>query len=166
MPLSAPLLHPRLIPPPANPRYAATVSLLARATEVDCFAVLTDFDSYPRWSSLVKRCEVAARSRDGLARHVDFELEIARRRIRYRLAFHYVPPRRASWALIGGDVAGIAGSYHFEQAAGGVVVSCTQAVDVGFWIPELIRRPLEQRALRRSVEEFRAAVETHASGWA
>lgn len=166
MPLSAPLFSPRLDPPPVGTRYAATVSTVACATPADCFAVLTDFESYPRWASAVRRCEVVARSSGGLARHVQFELEIVRRRIHYRLAFHYVPPVRASWSMIDGDLAAITGAFQFEESAAGVVVSCTQAVDVGFWIPEIIRRPLEQRALRRSVEEFRLAVETRAGGWA
>lgn len=166
MPLSAPLFSPRPDPLLAGTRYAATVSTVACATPADCFAVLTDFEAYPRWASAVRRCEVVARGSGGIGRHVQFELEIARRRIRYRLAFHYVPPGRASWSMIDGDLAGITGSYQFEETIGGVVVSCTQAIDVGFWIPELIRRPLEQRALRRSVDEFRVAAETRASGWA
>lgn len=166
MPLSVSLFTPRLDPPLVGTRYAATVSTVACATPDDCFAVLIDFDSYPRWASAVRRSEVVARSREGLPRHVQFEIEVARRRFRYRLAFHYVPPVRASWSMIDGDLASINGAYQFEETAGGVVVSCTQAIDVGFWIPELIRRPLEQRALRRSVDEFRAAAETRASGWA
>jgi hypothetical protein len=165
MSLSAPVLSPRL-ESPATPRYRATVSLLVQATPADCFEVLTDFDAYPRWSSAVKSCQVAARGKDGLARHVDFELEIARRRIRYTLGFQYAAPTGARWFMIEGDLAGIVGSYQFADTGVGVMVSCSQAVDVGFWIPELIRRPLEQRSLRRSVEEFGRAVETRAGGWA
>lgn len=166
MPLSVPLFSLRLDPPLAVTRYAATVSAAAHATVDACFAVLIDFDSYPRWASAVRRCQVVARSRDGLPSQVEFEIEIARRRFRYRLAFHYVPPVRATWSMIDGDLAAINGAYQFEEAAAGVVVSCTMAVDVGFWIPELVRRPLEQCALQSSVDEFRAAVETRASGWA
>ena len=166
MPLSASLFSPRPDLPSSSSRYAATVSTLACATAADCFALLTDFESYPHWSSPVRRCEVMARARDGLPRHVQFEIEVARRRIQYRLAFHYTPPVRASWSMIDGDVRSITGAYQFEETAGGVIVSCTQVIDLGFWIPEIIRRPLEQRALRRSVEEFRVAAETRASGWA
>ena len=165
MPLSA-LFSWRFDPRLAGIRYAGTVSTLACATPADCFALLTDFHAYPRWASAVRRCQVVARSGDGLARDVWFEIEIARRLLRYRLAFHYVPPVRASWSMIDGDLAAITGAYQFEETAGGVVVSCSLAVDVGFWIPERLRRPLEQCALRRSVDEFRAAVETRPSGWA
>ena len=166
MALSAPPFSLRLDPPLAVTRYAATVSTAACATVDACFAVLTDFDAYPRWASAVRHCQVVARSRDRLPSQVQFEIEIARRRFRYRLAFHYVPPVRATWSMIDGDLAAITGAYQFEESPGGVVVSCTIAVDVGFWIPELVRRPLEQCALRDSVDEFRAAVETRASGWA
>ena len=42
----------------------------------------------------------------------------------------------------------------------GTEATCSQSVDVGFWIPGPIRRMAEAKALRDSVEEFRKAVET------
>ena len=70
------------------------------------------------------------------------------------------PPRRLQWSLVEGDVKAVVGSYLFEDAgAGRTRITCTQAVDVGFWIPGFLRRVFEQHALKESVEELKTAVE-------
>jgi hypothetical protein len=126
----------------------------------DCFAVLTDFESYARWSGPVKECRVLDRHPDGLARRVAFTLDMTLKTIRYVLEYTYEPPRRARWKLIEGDIKDVQGSYEFEPAGARTKATCTQSIDLGFWVPGPIRRPFEQKALRDSVEDFRKAVET------
>lgn len=136
--------------------YSATV-----AGSVDgCFAVLTDFESYPRWSSVIKKCRVLERHPDGLAKRVEFTLDMTIKTIRYVLDYEYDRPWGATWHLIEGDVKDVEGSYRFEETPVGVKATCTQAVDLGFWVPGFIRSLAEAKALRDSVEEFKRAVET------
>ena len=71
-------------------------------------------------------------------------------------------PRGGRWHLVEGDVKAVQGSYRFEPAGARTKATCTQEVDVGFWIPGPIRRTFERKALQDSVEEFRRAVETRA----
>ena len=54
----------------------------------------------------------------------------------------------------------VEGSYEFAEAGSRTKATCTQAIDIGFWVPGPIRRPFEQKALRDSVEEFKVAVES------
>jgi hypothetical protein len=136
--------------------YSAAVG---RSVE-DCFAVLTDFDAYPRWSGPVTECRVLDRYPDGLPRRVAFALDMTLKTIRYVLEYSYEPPRSARWKLVEGDVKDVHGSYEFEAAGPGrTKATCTQTIDIGFWVPGPIRRPFEQKALRDSVEEFKKAVE-------
>ena len=126
----------------------------------DCFAVLTDFDAYPRWSGPVTECRVIDRHPDGLPRRVAFTLDMTLKTIRYTLEYTWEPPHTGRWKLIEGDIKDVQGTYHFEPAGKRTKATCSQSIDIGFWVPGPIRRPFEQKALRDSVEEFKTAVES------
>ena len=136
--------------------YSTTVA----GTIDQCFAVLTDFASYPQWSSPIKKCRVLDRHPDGHAKRVEFVLDMTIKTIRYVLEYSWEPPTGASWHLVEGDVKDVQGTYRFDETAAGVTATCSQAVDLGFWVPGFIRSLAEAKALRDSVEEFKHAVET------
>jgi len=130
------------------------------ASPADCYAVITDFPAYPRWSSAVCLAEVRQHHPDGTAKQVQMELDIKIRRIRYVLEYQHEPPTRLTWSLVEGDVKGIEGSYVFEEiSTDRTQVTCTQAVDVGFWVPGFLRSIFERQALKDSVEEFKREIE-------
>jgi hypothetical protein len=139
--------------------YRESYSTKVRADAERCFAVLTDFAAYPRWSSPVRECAVVTRHPDGLPHHVSFVLDTPLKTIRYTLAYTWTPPRGGEWTLVAGDVAGVEGSYAFEPNRTGCTATCTQAIDLGFWVPGFLRSVFEKKALKDSVEEFRAAAE-------
>jgi hypothetical protein len=136
-----------------------TYAVDVRGSVEDCFAVLADFEAYPKWSSPITECRVLERYPDGLARRVAFALDMTVKTLRYVLEYTYERPHGARWKLVEGDVKSVEGSYRFEGAGERTRATCTQAIDIGFWVPGPIRRPLEQKALRDSVEEFKKAVE-------
>jgi ribosome-associated toxin RatA of RatAB toxin-antitoxin module len=142
---------------------AQTYTTTVAATPADCFAVVTDFPSYPRWSGPICRADVRESYPDGLAKRVELELDMKIRRVRYVLEYRYEPPGRVAWKLVEGDLNDVEGSYVFEAAgAGATKVTCTQAVDLGFWIPGFIRSTIERGALRDAVEEFKRETEARA----
>jgi len=138
--------------------YSTTVA----GTVDDCFAVLTDFEAYPQWFSVIKKCRVLERHPDGLAKRVEFILDMTIKTIRYVLDYAYERPVGATWRLVEGDVKDVEGSDHFDETPSGVTATCSQAIDLGFWVPGFIRSLAEAKALRDSVEEFKRAVETRA----
>lgn len=138
--------------------YAQTHSTTVDGTAEDCFAVLVDFDDYPRWSSPITKCRVVDRYPDGLPRRVEFHLDMTIKTIRYVLEYTYERPHGARWKLVEGDVKDVEGSYRFDEAGGTTTATCTQAIDLGFWVPGFLRSTAEKKALRDSVEEFRRAV--------
>ncbi len=129
----------------------------------DCCAVLLDFERYPAWSGPTTACRVLERDEEGRAKIVEMTLDMKIKSVRYVLRYEYDLPRRASWTLVEGDVASIRGSYEFEPLdKQRTRATCTQAVDLGFWIPGPLRRMIEREALRNSVNEFKAEAERRA----
>ena len=125
-----------------------------------CFETIADFDTYPQWSSAVAEIEVLDRHPDGRARRVRFVVDMKVRAVSYVLEYTWHPPDRLTWKMVEGDLADIEGSYLF--AADGptrTTATCTQGISLGFWVPSLILRPIEQTALRQSVLEFKAEAE-------
>jgi ribosome-associated toxin RatA of RatAB toxin-antitoxin module len=139
--------------------FRQSYSTLVSASAADCFAVLTDFPTYPEWSGPVRECRVLDRHPDGLPRRVAFALDFTLKTVRYVLEYTYQSPHQARWHLVEGDVKDVQGSYEFRERGAQIEATCTQEIDVGFWVPGPLRRTFEGKALRDSVEEFRRAVE-------
>ncbi|HEV7733065.1 MAG TPA: SRPBCC family protein [Candidatus Binatia bacterium] len=139
--------------------YSQTYSTTVAGSIDDCFAVLIDFPDYVRWSSPITTCRVLESHPDGLPKRVEFALDMTLKTIRYVLDYTYDRPHGASWTLVEGDVKDVEGSYRFTPDGDHVTATCTQAIDLGFWVPGFIRSTFEKKALHDSVEEFRAAVE-------
>ena len=144
--------------------FSQSYSTSIAASVEECFAVLTDFPAYPTWSSPITECRVLDRHPDGLARRVAFTLDMTLKTVRYVLEYTYDPPQGARWRMVEGDVKDVQGSYRFVERDGETEATCSQAVDIGFWVPGLLKRTFESKALRDSVEEFRAAVEARRRG--
>jgi uncharacterized membrane protein len=144
--------------------YSQTHATKVAATVDDCFAVLVDFEDYPRWSAPVTSCHILDRGSDGLPRRVEFALDMTIKTIRYVLEYSFDKPHGATWKLLEGDIKAVEGSYRFEPTDGATTATCSQAVDIGFWIPGFIKSTFEAKALRDSVEEFRVAAEARAGG--
>lgn len=130
-----------------------------------CYAAIADFEAYPSWSSPITKITVLDRHPDGLARRVEFFIDMKLRTVRYVLEYTWSPPHRLDWTYVEGDLGDIVGSYVFEPLdARCTDATCSQAVSLGFWVPGMIRRTLEQTALRQSVLEFKAEAERRAAG--
>ena len=143
--------------------YRESYSTTIAAPVAECFAALHAFEAYPTWSSPTTSCRVLERYPDGMPKRVEFLLDMTVKTVRYVLEYVWDPPHGATWTMVEGDLASIEGSYGFEQTAGGTAATCTQAIELGFWLPGFLRKTIEAKALRDSVEEFRAAVERGAA---
>ncbi len=125
-----------------------------------CYAAIADFDAYPRWSSPITEIGVLDRHPDGQARRVEFVVDMKLRTVRYVLEYTWHPPDRLTWKMVEGDLADIEGSYVFEaESPTCTKATCTQGISLGFWVPSVILRPIEQTALRQSVLEFKTEAE-------
>ena len=129
-----------------------------------CYEAIADFPAYPSWSSPVTEVNVLARHDDGMPHQVEFFVDMKLKTVRYVLAYAWHPPHRVTWSYVEGDLESIEGSYVFEPVGQRLThATCTQVVVLGFWVPGLLRRPLEQNALRQSVLEFKTEAERRAA---
>jgi ribosome-associated toxin RatA of RatAB toxin-antitoxin module len=136
--------------------YTTTVAASPQA----CFTVITDFDSYTRWSSAIRAATVRERHPDGMPKQVEMQLDMKIRTIRYVLEYQHEPPTRLTWSLVDGDIKAVEGSYLFEEVAPGrTQMTCTQGVDIGFWVPGFLKSLFESQALKDSVDELKREVE-------
>lgn len=139
---------------------AQEITVEVAAPPAACFATIVDFESYPDWSSSIRSVNVLTRDRSGLARQVEFTLDMRVRTVRYVLEYTYRKPNDLTWRSVDGDVESIEGAYRFRPLGRTrSQVTCRQAVRLGFWVPGLLRKAAERTALRQSVEEFKAEVE-------
>ncbi len=125
-----------------------------------CFDAIVDFEHYPDWFSGISACEVLEADSDAGRWTVRYELNMVIKTITYTLAYEAESPRLIRWRLVDGDVNSIEGSYELESLEDGVTdATCTQVVDIGFWIPGPIKRTFEKTALVDSVRELKKAIE-------
>jgi ribosome-associated toxin RatA of RatAB toxin-antitoxin module len=130
------------------------------ASVAQCFATITDFDKYPQWFSAIEHTQVLSRWPDGLAKRVEYRIDMKLKSIRYVLQYAYDKPTRLDWKSVDGDIEAIAGSYVFEKlATKRSRVTCRQAVSFGFWVPGPLRAIMERQALKQAVLEFKDAAE-------
>ncbi len=136
-----------------------TCTVTIDATPEQCFEVITDFPSYPKWNAALTSATVEKESR-GLAVLVAFELDARVKTIRYVLEYRYKRPRELTWQSVAGDVESISGSYRLKKVGSNQTeATCNQKIDLGFWLPGPLRRLAEATALEQSVGEFKAEVE-------
>jgi ribosome-associated toxin RatA of RatAB toxin-antitoxin module len=133
------------------------------ASVQQCFATITDFETYPDWFSSVEKTRVLERYPNGLAKRVEFRVDMKLKSIRYVLEYEYDKPTNLTWQSVDGDLEAIEGAYVFEKLGPKRSrVTCRQAVAMGFWVPGPLRRLMERQALKDSVLEFKAAAESAA----
>lgn len=133
-----------------------------RGSCAQCFAAITDYESYPEWQSAVEAVEVRSRDAAGRGREVAFTIDLKLRRVRYALVYSYAEPTELRWRYAGGDVQDITGSYLFTETStpGLVEARYTLEVDFGFPVPAAVLRLLKREVMRRSVRELKARVES------
>ena len=133
------------------------------ASVEQCFATITDFERYPNWFSSIEKSRVLERYPDGLAKRIEFHLDMKLKTVRYVLEYCYERPTHLTWTAVDGDIEAVEGAYRFEKLAPRLSrATCRQSVSLGFWVPGPIRRLIERQALQQSVLEFKTAAEAAA----
>lgn len=128
------------------------------------FDVIADFARYPEFVPGVLSCR-PLRTVGGL-RHVEYEVDLGVRRIRYVLAFREERPTRVAWSLVSGDLLSRSdGSWELTEERGGT--RARYAIDLRATPPALVPRAFVDRVidqltgvqLPRMMEAFRARAE-------
>jgi carbon monoxide dehydrogenase subunit G len=126
--------------------------------------VIVDYARYPEFVPGVLSCRVVGDA--GGARHVEYEVDLGVRRVRYVLAHREERPRRVAWSLVSGDLLSRSdGSWELTEDGGGTLAR--YSVDVQIARPPLVPRMVIERVseelarvqLPRTLDAFRARAE-------
>jgi coenzyme Q-binding protein COQ10 len=127
------------------------------------FDVLVDYARYPEFVPGIKACRVQV---VGGEKHVEYELDLGLRRIRYVLRHEEVRPSRVAWSLVSGELLKVSsGSWDLTREGEGTRARYT--VDIQVSRPPLVPRIVVDRLsdeltrvqLPRTLEAFRTRAE-------
>jgi uncharacterized membrane protein len=136
---------------------------VVRAPIAVCFDTIVDFPCYPDWFSGITAASVLDHDEGRTRWTVEYKLHMLIKTISYTLEYEGERPTLLTWKLIRGDLTDVQGTYRFVELEPAVTeATCTQGVDIGFWIPGPLRRTFERTALVDSVREFKKAAERRA----
>jgi hypothetical protein len=128
-----------------------------------CFDTLVDFAEYPSWFRVIRAAKIEEADAAAGKWRVRFELDAVLKTITYTLAYEGRRPGELVWKMTGGDLKAIEGRYELIELEPGLTeATCTQAIDVGMWVPGIVRRAFESSAVADSVRELKAAAEARA----
>ena len=126
-----------------------------------CFDTLVNFAKYPDWFSGISAAHIEEGDAAAGVWSVRYDLNMVIKTITYTLDYRSRRPEELTWKLRVGDVNDVEGSYVLRAIDDRTTeATCTQAIDIGFWIPGPLKRTFEKSALGDSVREFKKAAET------
>jgi hypothetical protein len=130
------------------------------ASPDDVLAVLTDFESYPRWARSMKQASVIESGPDGRASKVEFHVAPGLLpNMRYVLAYTY-GDGSISWSYVEGDLKDIRGSYTVEGTDGTSHVTYNLAIDPGkIPLPGFVKARAAREITRIALKELKRRVE-------
>jgi ribosome-associated toxin RatA of RatAB toxin-antitoxin module len=145
------------------PVYEATQEIDIDASAEACFAVLTDYERMPEWSSRMAECRVLARDENGLAAEVEYAIDAVLRTVRYRLRQCY---RRPSWIgsrYLGGDFRHFDGEYELAERGAMTHVTFHLRIDPGLHVPGRVARMLNENVMGRALQDLKRRTESLAA---
>ncbi|MGH2744078.1 MAG: type II toxin-antitoxin system RatA family toxin [Gammaproteobacteria bacterium] len=136
--------------------------VIARSPQ-ECFDALVDFETYPRWQTAVKACEVQSRDNDGRARRVTLVIDAKVRSMTYTLDYSYESPHLITCDFVEGDVKDVHGEFVLEDRGDGTTLATyALRIDPGSAMPAQMASALNEQVMQRSVEDLKARVESGA----
>jgi coenzyme Q-binding protein COQ10 len=144
------------------------VALVSQEVVVDAsidhfFDVVVDYPRYPEFVPGIKACRVL--EVEG-AKHVEYDLDLGLRRIRYVLRHEEARPRRVSWSLVSGEILKVSNG-SWDLTPEGDKTRARYSVDIQIARPPLVPQALLDKMsdqmtrvqLPRTLEAFKARAE-------
>jgi uncharacterized membrane protein len=139
------------------------------ATVDELWAVLVDFERYPRWARDLKSVEVLERDGEGRGTLVQFRAAAMGRSSTYVLRYdHGDAPHRLPWKLERGDIMRrLDGAYSLSPDPtdpSRTVVVYDLVVELVIPLPGFVKHRAENRIIHTALRELRAHVEGKPAG--
>ncbi len=127
------------------------------------YEIIVDYERYPEFVPGIRKCRV----RDvGGEKHVEYELDVGVKRLRYVLRHEEQRPRKVSWSLVSGDMMKVSNG-SWELSADGGRTRAVYSVEIRIARPPLVPQALVDRVsdeltrnqLPKTLEAFKARAE-------
>jgi len=143
---------------------AATQEVLIDAPLERFWKIVTDYARYPEFVPGLHGCRVVKDASD--EKHVEYELDLGIRKIRYVLRHVEDPPRKLSWSLVGGDLMKVSNG-SWELSAEGDRTRARYSVEIQVSKPPFVPQAVIDRvsdqlsrvSLPRNLQAFKARAE-------
>jgi coenzyme Q-binding protein COQ10 len=140
-----------------------TKQVLIEAPLERFYDLVVDYARYPEFVPGIRSCRV--RDVKG-EKHVEYELDLGVKRIRYVLRMTEERPRRVAWSLVSGDMMKVSNG-SWELAADGAGTRATYSVEIQISRPPLVPQAIVDRVsdeltriqLPKTLEAFKARAE-------
>ena len=127
------------------------------------FDVVVDYERYPEFVPGISECRVLE---GGDGKRVEYELDLAVKRIKYVLRHEEQRPRRVAWSLVSGDMMKVSNG-SWELADEGGRTRATYSVEIQISRPPLVPQALVDRVsdeltriqLPKTLQAFKARAE-------
>jgi uncharacterized membrane protein len=139
----------------------ASEHIIITATPERCYAVASDFESYPEWASDIKSVEVKERDAQNRPSIVTFTAEALGRSTQLTVVYDYSKaPQELSWKLVQGDMEKQwDGRFVFTPLDDHTEVSYEITIDLTVSVPGFLKRRVESRILQTLNSELKARAE-------
>jgi ribosome-associated toxin RatA of RatAB toxin-antitoxin module len=140
----------------------AVESISVAADPGTVFAVAVDLEDYPEWVGDLKSVVVTERDQKGRPLVATFRAAAFGRSSTYTLRYDYdEAPTVLSWVMVEGDLTSkLDGSYRFEPADGGTLVTYQLEVELRVPIPGFVKQRAAQRIQGTALRELKARAES------
>ena len=127
-----------------------------------CFAVASDFESYPDWAPDIKECHILARDDQGRGTRVAFRTAAMGRSASYVLEYNYSSaPVELSWRLLEGNIMRVLdGAYRFDSVENHTQITYRLSVELVVPIPGYVKRRAEGKIISTALRELKRRVES------
>lgn len=142
---------------------SVTKQVIIEAPLEKVFDIVADYERYPEFVPGIRSCKV--RSANG-EKHVEYELDLGVRRIRYVLRHEEQRPTRVAWSLVSGDMMKVSNG-SWELAAEGGRTRALYSVEIQITRPPLVPQMIVDRVsdeltriqLPKTLDAFKARAE-------
>jgi coenzyme Q-binding protein COQ10 len=131
------------------------------------YDIVVDYERYPEFVPGIRACRVVAQ---GGEKRVEYELDVAVKRIRYVLRMQERRPTHVSWSLVSGDMMKVSNGSWELAALDGDRTRAVYAVEIQIARPRLVPQAIVDRVsdeltrvqLPRTLAAFKARAEAGA----
>jgi ribosome-associated toxin RatA of RatAB toxin-antitoxin module len=140
----------------------ATETIIVAADPGTLFAVAVDVEDYPEWVAELKSVAVTERDDEGRPVVATFRGAAFGRSSTYTLRYDYSQaPSLLSWVMVEGDLTSkLDGSYRFETADDGTLVTYQLEVDLRVPIPGFVKQRAARLIQGIALRELKARAES------